>query len=230
MTKLDGADAFLAEGPDPALADKLQLFGQWIGSWDVVVTNHRPDGSSETIPAEWHFAWALGGRAIQDVWIAPSRAERVSGAVSAREGEWGATLRFYDEAIDAWRSTWIGPRRGVVMPFLARSVGDEIVLEGSFEEGVRTRWIFSGITPDSFSWRAVDSNDDDASVTLLQEMKARRRIAVASPIVAVPRTMEAIRLHAPGVSGLRHETIGAPSLQLGRLRRSRERAHSAPMR
>jgi NADPH:quinone reductase-like Zn-dependent oxidoreductase len=34
-------------------------------------------------------------------------------------------------------------------------------------------------------------------------------------MVAVPRTMEAIRLHAPGVDGLRHETIDTPSLQRG---------------
>jgi NADPH:quinone reductase-like Zn-dependent oxidoreductase len=34
-------------------------------------------------------------------------------------------------------------------------------------------------------------------------------------MVAVPQTMEAIRLHAPGVAGLRHDTIDTPSLQLG---------------
>jgi NADPH:quinone reductase-like Zn-dependent oxidoreductase len=34
-------------------------------------------------------------------------------------------------------------------------------------------------------------------------------------MVTVPRTMEAIRLHAPGVDGPRHETIDTPSLQLG---------------
>jgi NADPH:quinone reductase-like Zn-dependent oxidoreductase len=34
-------------------------------------------------------------------------------------------------------------------------------------------------------------------------------------MVTVPRTMEAIRLHAPGVDRLRHETIDTPSLQLG---------------
>jgi hypothetical protein len=187
MTSLKHTDAFLAEGPDPAFAGRLQLFGQFVGSWDLVVTNHRPDGSSETIPAEWHFAWALGGRAIQDVWIAPSRAERLSGQFAGRDGEWGATLRFYDEAIGAWRSTWIGPRKGVVMPFLARKVGEEIVLEGSFEEGVRSRWIFSEITADSFSWRAVDSNDDGESWTLLQDMKARRRSPQPGSIVGASR-------------------------------------------
>ena len=34
-------------------------------------------------------------------------------------------------------------------------------------------------------------------------------------MVTVPRTMAAIRLHAPGVDGLRYETIDVPSLQLG---------------
>jgi NADPH:quinone reductase-like Zn-dependent oxidoreductase len=34
-------------------------------------------------------------------------------------------------------------------------------------------------------------------------------------MIAVPRTMEAIRLHSPGVDGLRYETIDTPSLQLG---------------
>jgi NADPH:quinone reductase-like Zn-dependent oxidoreductase len=34
-------------------------------------------------------------------------------------------------------------------------------------------------------------------------------------VVVVPRTMQAIRLHAPGVDGLRRETIDTPSLQLG---------------
>ena len=175
MTTMPYADAFLAEEPDQAVADQLQLFGQFVGSWDVEVTNYRSDGSSETIPAEWHFAWALGGRAIQDVWIAPSRAARVSGDFTGRDGEWGATVRFYDEAINGWRSTWIGPRNRVVMPFLARNVGEEIVLEGSFTEGVTTRWIFSEITTDSFSWRAVESKDNGQSWTRLQEMRARRR-------------------------------------------------------
>ena len=36
-----------------------------------------------------------------------------------------------------------------------------------------------------------------------------------SAMIAVPRTMEAVRLHAPGVVGLRRDTIATPSLQLG---------------
>jgi hypothetical protein len=171
---LKAPDAFLGEGPIPGLSDKLALFGQFVGSWDLSVTNHPPGGDSTTVAAEWHFAWALGGRAIQDVWIAPSRAARAAANASPASGEWGTTLRFYDSRIDAWRSTWIGPNHGVVMPFIAREVGEEIVLEGSFEDGVLTRWIFSEITAEAFSWRAVDSTDDGDSWTLLQEMRAKR--------------------------------------------------------
>lgn len=168
-------DVFLADGPAPGLEDRLQLFGQFVGSWDVSVTNHRPDGSSQTVPAEWHFAWALGGRAVQDVWIAPSRVARPVNSPPG-VGEWGTTLRYYDERVDAWRSTWIGPNHGVVMAFVARAIDDEIVLEGSFEEGVLTRWIFSDITPSSFAWRAVDSRDGGESWKLTQEMLATRRV------------------------------------------------------
>jgi hypothetical protein len=163
-------DTLLAQGPDPELAEKLQLFGQFVGSWELAVVFHERDGSTRSVPGEWHFAWVLNGRAVQDVWIAPSRARRGGG----NSGEWGTTLRFYDPAIDAWRSTWVGPMKGVVMPFIARAVGDEIVLEGRFEDGVLTRWIFSDITRDSFHWRAVDSGDGGTSWQLLQEMSARR--------------------------------------------------------
>lgn len=158
-------EPFLAEGPDPELADELALFGQFVGSWDLEIDYHDPE---RHLTGEWHFAWALGGRAVQDVWIAPGE-------------DWGTTLRFYDPALGAWRSTWIGPRKGLVLPFVARPVGGEIVLEGSFAEHALTRWIFSEITPAAFRWRAVESADGGATWTLVQEMRAVKR--QAAPLV-----------------------------------------------
>jgi hypothetical protein len=149
---------FLAEGPDPALAEKLALFGQFVGSWDLEIVYHDPE---RRLSGEWHFAWALDGRAVQDVWIAPGV-------------EWGTTLRFFDPRIDAWRSTWIGPHKGLVLPFVAKQVGDEIVLERE-EVGTTTRWIFSEVAPESFHWRAVESRDGGESWTLVQEMDAVKR-------------------------------------------------------
>ena len=168
-------EALRSDGPHPGLAAQLQLFGQFVGSWDVEIINHKPDGSREVVQGEWHFGWALEGRAIQDVWIAPKRSLRASS--QAARGEYGSTLRFYDPKIDAWRSTWIGPARCYVLPFVARQVGDEIVLEGNFESGKSRKWIFSDITSESFEWRAVESDDGWLTQQKVQEMSARRRAA-----------------------------------------------------
>ena len=69
-----------------------------------------------------------------DVWITPRRSLRGQ----ADPYEYGASLRFFDPTIQAWRSTWIGPVRHLVRPFIAQQVGDEIFLEGSFEPGSET--------------------------------------------------------------------------------------------
>jgi hypothetical protein len=120
---------------------------------------------------EWHFAWVLEGRAVQDVWIVPPRAERPH---EIDPYEYGTTLRFYDPRIDAWRSTWIGPVKGLVIPFIARQVSSEIVLEGHNPEGLPIRWIFSEITPHSFRWRSNVSKDGGQSWQGIQEMGVRR--------------------------------------------------------
>ncbi|MFC7615657.1 hypothetical protein ACFQV2_21330 [Actinokineospora soli] len=120
---------------------------------------------------EWHFGWALGGRAVADVWITPSRAAR---ADSDEDGEWGLSLRFHDPAIGAFRSTWLGPRNHVVLPFTARAADGRIVLDAEHTPGVRTRWQFSEIGETSFHWENMTSTDDGATWTLRQEMHATR--------------------------------------------------------
>jgi len=175
------SNALFSKGPHPDLADKLARFGQFVGSWDVEFTDYLPDGSTQTVKGEAHFGWALEGRAIVDVWILPRRELR---AEMPGAGDYGITIRFYDPDIDAWRSTWIGPTKRLVFPFIGRFVDDEIILEGSFggeivfedkpREGELTRWIFSDITADSFRWRGIQSNDNWATHLLYQEMTAQR--------------------------------------------------------
>src|SRR5256885_8100986 len=97
------ARALLASGPDPKLESALRLFGQFVGNWSVDVVNHLPDGTLQRLRGEWHFGWILGGTAVQDVWMVPTRAQRDDG--EALVG-YGTTLRFYDPKIDAWRIVW----------------------------------------------------------------------------------------------------------------------------
>lgn len=92
-----------ASGPYPRLKSKLQLFGQFIGDWDVVdQTFPLSDKRKIERTGEAHFNWILCRRAIQDVW----------GPIDNSTGKLvpvGTTIRFYDEFLGAWRSIWISP-------------------------------------------------------------------------------------------------------------------------
>jgi len=47
-------------------------------------------------------------------------------------------------------------------------------MEGKDADGKPSRWIFSDITPDSFRWRAVSSDDNGTTWKLREEMLAHR--------------------------------------------------------
>ncbi len=157
-----------ATGPDPSTGEKMMLFGQFVGDWDIVQAWYRqPDGTLVKMRGEVHFGWILGGTAIQDVWMGCQEG-------SQKVTLYGTTVRFYDSKIDAWRSTWISPFKGLVKTFIARKVGDEIVLEGRTVEGHPEKWIFSEITRDSFRWRSEETRDGGKTWLLTEEMHIRR--------------------------------------------------------
>ena len=161
-----------AEAPAADRADKLMLFGQFVGDWDVDFTVYNSDGTRETERAEWHFGWVLEGRAVQDVWIVPRRGERDK--ESPVKSDYGTTIRFYDPALDAWRVVYVSPQHGDLLTFVAREVGEEIVLEGHDADGAPMRWVFSEIKKDSFRWRRVVSPDGGKTWRLHKEMSVRR--------------------------------------------------------
>jgi len=161
-----GQAVLQAEGPVPELADKLMLFGQFVGDWEFEVVNHAPSGPQKA-RGEWRFRWALEGYAVQDVWRFPQRAQ------GAPVG-FGTTIRVYDKSIDAWRAVWVSAAAGVVYNFVARKVGADIAMEGTSPEGQPMRWIFSDVTPASFRWRGLTSKDGGKTWTTEQEMVVRR--------------------------------------------------------
>jgi hypothetical protein len=165
-------DGLLASGPHPDLADDLQLFGQFVGDWDADWIGYQADiGLSQTGKGEIHFGWVLDGRAIQDVWIFPSRHEQRQGLPVE---EWGSTLRFYDPHRRQWTVCFTTPISATIQLMTARAVGEEIWVEGSSPRGQLFRWIFSQITPQSFHWRNVISEDDGQTWRLQEELEARR--------------------------------------------------------
>ena len=158
--------ALAADGPDTERAEALQIFGQFVGSWDFTwrdVGGDKPIGGT----GHWHFGWVLQGRAVQDVWIA----YHADGALY----DYGTTIRAYDQRNDRWNVAYCTPVRGSIRTFTARMIENEIVLEGRSPEGYLTNWIFSEIKRDTFRWRGEISKNDGLTWTLYEEMRLTRR-------------------------------------------------------
>ncbi|HTY74368.1 MAG TPA: hypothetical protein VMD05_02245 [Candidatus Nanoarchaeia archaeon] len=157
-----------AKGPDSKLKKKLMLFGQFVGDWEIVEAQYiQGDGTWVKIKGEVHFGWILGGTAIQDVWMG-CRED------SKKMIMFGTTIRFYDPKIDAWRSTWLSPLKGLAQTFIGCEVNGEIVLEHKTVEGYPEKWIFSQVKPQSFRWHSEETHDEGKTWILTEEMKIRR--------------------------------------------------------
>ena len=189
-------EALHATGPAGPDADQLQLFGQFIGSWDIVWSGLDAAGRTHTARGELYFGWVLGGRAVQDVWIVPGRGEPGAGVPPLAFH--GSTIRFYDAAIGAWRSTWMDPVNGRVRRFVGRPAGGEILLI-SDEDDPQLRWCFTDVRPDSFTWRGEVSRDGGATWAQDEEMRITRRGTTADGLVGA--------LRAPGPAGLYAEEL-----------------------
>jgi hypothetical protein len=174
MTVDPALEALAADGPAPEHAEELMLYGRFVGSWEFDWTGFDADGNELlTTQGEWIFTWVLQGRAVQDVWICPSRALRAL-PDAPQPGEYGTTIRFYDPALGAWRVTWHGPGYGNLRTFVASEQDGRIVQEGATPDGKPLQWIFHDIAADSFSWTSQLLGEGGWRV---QEQMAVRRLS-----------------------------------------------------
>ena len=155
------ANALVSSGPAADRADRMALYGQFIGDWVFEALVHKDDGGEHRGRGEIHFAWALDGRAVQDVWILPGVF-------------YGTTLRIYDPAIDAWHILWNDPLKQLYTRQLGRAQGHDIVQIGKADDGTPVRWSFSRIRPGFFRWRGERSLDAGASWQLQADFQVRR--------------------------------------------------------
>ena len=151
------ADTLLAASPHPSLGAHADAFGRLIGSWAGEYRDRDTDGSEEIGTMEVHFGWVLQGRAVQDTWIAPPRAQR-EGSTLKRQ-TYGTTLRVFHSDIEAWRAVWLNPVAGKRIDLIGRRVGDDIV-QFCLDAERPEKWVFSQITECSFVWRAYLLGDD----------------------------------------------------------------------
>jgi hypothetical protein len=168
------AATLLADGPNGEHADRLRLFGQFVGSWDIEMRYFDPDGTPHGIEARWHFGWILNGWGVQDVleygrWVDGDPGREPS-------GQTGTSLRVFDPGLDAWHVLWTRPASRQLTRLLGRRSEDGILLEGKEDDGHPVRWAFSEITPTSFLWHGRVSDDGGATWRLVQDMRGHRHV------------------------------------------------------
>jgi len=167
-------DVLGAVGPAPEHEAQLMLYGQFVGAWEGTVVVYRRDGTRREESCEVHFGWVLEGRAIQDVWIGPARADRTDPDRDASRDMYGTTIRVYDPEHDLWQITWIEPGSQTIGRMTGRRQGDDIVQEYRDDEAILWQWRFTEITPESFRWIARESPDDGTSWQVRNEFFLRR--------------------------------------------------------
>jgi hypothetical protein len=168
------SDSFLAaihaDGPAADRVEQMALYGQFVGGWSGSLRFRDDTGEWRRTSAEVHFGWVLEGRAIQDVWIAPARADDPGAALRM----YGTTIRVYVPGRDEWEITWIDPNRRRFDRMRGRCVGDEIVQDARLDDGALSQWIFTDITANSFRWLSRRSEDDGRTWADVSEFRFER--------------------------------------------------------
>jgi hypothetical protein len=174
--KLDaGFHTVLASsGRSPEIPAAADAYGWLVGDWELDVLHYwGRDVAARRIKGEVHAGWVLEGRAVQDVWIMPRRAERTL-PLDKQLNMYGTTLRVFDPALAAWRITWSNPAGNHYEEQVGRKSGDDIVQIGKRPDGTSTRWSFTEITPDSFHWLGEALYPNANTWTLEGEFRAKR--------------------------------------------------------
>jgi hypothetical protein len=162
--------ALVASGPHPSLGAHAETYARVIGSWTGELHNHLRGGPPAVSTVEVHFAWALEGRAVQDVWITPARGQPPDPAALSW---YGTTVRLFDPKSESWRAHWLDPVSGFRLELEGRRIGDDIVQLGT-RAGRPIRWTFSHIRPTSFLWQGHVLDPDGTTWRLEVEMRLRR--------------------------------------------------------
>lgn len=143
------------------------FFAPLIGEWDIEWSDHE-GGAARKVAGEWIFARVLDGSAVQDVFIVPSRAQRL--ANPQPDAEYGTTVRIYNPANGTW-DVFYGCS-GTALRLTARKEGGAIVLTENGEG--RMRYLFSQITESSFLWRK-ELRDGAGLWQIVARVHARRK-------------------------------------------------------
>lgn len=161
--------ALCSEKRSGRIPEELDFFGSLVGEWEIEWTDRLYDATPRRVKGEWIFSWVLDGTAIQDLFIVPSRSERLIN--KQPDAEYGTTLRIFNPKTSAW-DIFYGCT-GEAIRLTARKTGDDIVLTENTTG--RMRYVFSDMTATAFHWRKEQQNENGTWQTVARVVATKRQ-------------------------------------------------------
>jgi hypothetical protein len=183
--RLDMVKTLRAMGPHPSLGDQANVFGRFVGTWDVDYAFFSEDGKATHSSGELIVGWVMDGQALQDLFITYPTG-------TGEKGEIGTTLRYFDKESGKWHVTYVEPDLDTVVKLTGGQEGDRIVLYGDGRAGSKLRWSFNDIEDDSFTWRGERSRDGGKTWRLDQEYHMKRRTSASDPRLDMVKALQAM--------------------------------------
>ncbi|WP_455673435.1 hypothetical protein [Phocaeicola sp.] len=145
--------ALVCECKSNIIPERHNLFGCFVGEWDFEWIDHSDTADERHVKGEWIFQWILEGTAVQDLFICPSRKERLTDYQP--DAAYGTAVRMYNPDTEAWDILYT--ELGGAIQLEARRENDNIVqtLAGNKD----MCWVFSEITRTSFHWQHLVCRD-----------------------------------------------------------------------
>ncbi|MFR8356193.1 MAG: hypothetical protein ACLVEJ_11450 [Parabacteroides sp.] len=163
-------EALVCKCKNERIPEEFNYFEKVIGEWDLDWNDRLNTSTPRRVKGEWIFSWVLDGMAVQDVFIVPSRAERLIDIQP--DAAYGTTIRLFNTERQVWEIFYGCPEECARLE--ACKEGDEIILTEITSKAMK--WIFSDITDNSFStWRGIAKKPCRSWITLAESTLQRNK-------------------------------------------------------
>jgi len=152
---------------NPNAPEETIQYGQFVGEWDIDVSNLTREGNWVEDKASWTFKYVMGGYAVQDFWTRLKTPNEKDG-----EDYFGSNIRIYNPEVKKWKTVWLesgsNNMRGIWTSY-ENEKGEIILHDDSKKWEIR----FFNINDSSFDWK-WDFKLDDGSMQTRVKIKAKR--------------------------------------------------------
>ena len=152
--------------------NQKNIFSDLIGAWEIEWVDGKGTENERHVIGEWIFTKILNGDGIQDVFICPSRQERISNPQP--DAEYGTTIRVYNPKKKKWDVCYTC--LGKMIYLEAEKQAGKIILTNLSNDNGLNLWIFDDISTSQFHWENKTSFDQGKTWVTNGEVFAKKKI------------------------------------------------------